>query len=373
MNAIDFQNVTKAFSSHVATNDVSLSIEEGAFAVVLGPSGCGKTTLLRIVAGFERPDSGRVLLNGVDVTHLAPGKRQIGMVFQNYALFPHLNVTENLLFGVKLRKLDARAQKSRLEHVAAMLGLETMLARKPSQLSGGQQQRVALGRAIMSGFSIILMDEPLSNLDAKLRQEMRREIRALAKSLSITVLYVTHDQYEALGMGDIVIVMRNGRVEQMASPATLYDTPANLFVAGFIGSPPMNILPLEESARGPRVKGTTLEFDMPGASAGRTVGIRPEHLSLDRSKFGFEAIVDGVEYLGADSVLSAHVGDYRVSARLAGKPFHERGSRVWLSFNPEFLCWFDTNNGNLLSQMTMPSNPSVFTAKGTATCTAAAF
>ena len=256
MAAISVQKVSKHWAAARAVEDISFEAEAGAFVVLLGPSGCGKSTTLRLIAGLESVSSGRVLIGGVDVTAMPPSKRRISMVFQSYALFPHLSVAENILFGLKVRKVAAGEQRLRLAKTAETLGLSQLLERKPSQLSGGQQQRVALGRAIIAETQVCLMDEPLSNLDAQLRHDMRREIRALQQTLGVTMVYVTHDQTEAMSMADQVILLRAGRVEQDAAPADLYARPATVFAARFIGTPPMNILALADGAQGAVIKGT---------------------------------------------------------------------------------------------------------------------
>src|SRR5213082_2096176 len=246
MSAIAAENVSKHWTTARgqvrAVDAISFEFDPGTLNVLLGPSGCGKSTTLRLIAGLETADEGRIFIAGRDVTHLAPAARGIAMVFQSYALFPHLTVAENIVFGLRVRREADRA--ARLARVASLLGLEKLLERKPSQLSGGQQQRVALGRAIIAEKPVCLMDEPLSNLDAQLRGEMRREIRALQRRLGITMVYVTHDQTEAMTMADRVVLLRAGRIEQVGTPEELYARPATAFTAGFIGAPPMNLLRL---------------------------------------------------------------------------------------------------------------------------------
>ncbi|MGA2945202.1 MAG: ABC transporter ATP-binding protein, partial [Xanthobacteraceae bacterium] len=260
MSQISVQNVSKLWGATKAVNGASFEAVAGSMLVLLGPSGCGKSTTLRLIAGLEQVTSGRILIGGNDVTELPPAKRKIAMVFQSYALFPHLTVAENILFGLRVRKVPAAERARRLTRVAVLLGLDGLLSRKPSQLSGGQQQRVALGRAIIAETPVCLMDEPLSNLDAQLRAEMRREIRALQQKLGITMVYVTHDQTEAMSMADQVILMREGHIEQAAAPDEIYARPATTFAAKFIGTPPMNILP----------------YDPHSGRDGVLLGIRPE-------------------------------------------------------------------------------------------------
>src|SRR5882757_4452918 len=243
MADVRLAGVTKNWGAAAAVENVSFSAPAGHLVALLGPSGCGKSTTLRLIAGLEQVSAGRVLIGGQDVTALPPAARRISMVFQSYALFPHLSVAENILFGLRVRDVPRAERTARLTRAAGILGLETLLERKPSQLSGGQQQRVALGRAIVAETKVCLMDEPLSNLDAQLRVEMRREIRALQRRLGMTMLYVTHDQVEAMTMADQVVLMRNGRIEQDAAPAALYEKPATIFAARFVGTPPMNVIP----------------------------------------------------------------------------------------------------------------------------------
>jgi sn-glycerol 3-phosphate transport system ATP-binding protein len=245
VSAIAVRHVSKAWGTTRAVDDVSFEVAPGTLAVLLGPSGCGKSTTLRLIAGLETVTAGRVQIGGEDVTDRPPVRRNVAMVFQSYALFPHLTVAENIVFGLRVRRVPAAERAARLTRVVELLGLERLLERKPAQLSGGQQQRVALGRAIIAEKPVCLMDEPLSNLDAQLRAEMRREIRALQQKLAMTLVYVTHDQTEAMTMADQVILLREGRVEQDAPPAELYARPVTAFAARFVGTPPMNLLRVE--------------------------------------------------------------------------------------------------------------------------------
>jgi len=351
MHSISLRGLTKRFPNHLATDDIHLDIEEGQFVVILGPSGCGKTTLLRLIAGFEQPDAGQIHLHGRDMTHLPPGVRELGMVFQSYALLPHLNVADNLMFGLQLRRVPTAERMRLLAQTSALLGLDQLLDRKPAQLSGGQQQRVALGRAIIGGRRVILMDEPLSNLDAKLRQDMRREIKALAVKLGITVVYVTHDQAEALSMGDLVVVMHQGRIKQVATPAVLYEQPQSLFVARFIGSPPMNLLPLEPSARGLRIIGTQQHIALPGLSSNIILGLRPEHFHLhpEPHQLQFQAVVESVEYQGSDSIVNCRLGSHHLAARLPGRVQPAAGDTLHLGWSAQTLCLFDPQSGRRIN------------------------
>ena len=326
MSAIRLQEVTKAWGETRAVDGVSFETAAGRFAVLLGPSGCGKSTTLRLVAGLEQVSTGRVLIGGEDVTALPPAARRIAMVFQSYALFPHLSVAENILFGLKVRGVPAAEQDKRLKRVAGLLGLSNLLQRKPSQISGGQQQRVALGRAIIAEAAVCLMDEPLSNLDAQLRHEMRREIRSLQQELGITMVYVTHDQTEAMSMADQVVLMKDGRIVQNASPAELYSRPASAFAARFIGTPPMNVVSL------PALTGE-----------GLLLGIRPEHIRLDDN--GVTAQVDSVEYLGADSIVTCRVGTELLTVRLPGQVSLGRSSEARLAWDASAVHLFDAASG----------------------------
>jgi sn-glycerol 3-phosphate transport system ATP-binding protein len=295
MSEIQLDHIVKGWGAARAVAGVSLTAEEGSLLVLLGPSGCGKSTTLRLIAGLEQPDSGRVLIGGADVTHLTPAERKIAMVFQSYALFPHLSVAENIVFGLRVRGVSRGERDSRLKRVADLVGLAQLLERKPSQLSGGQRQRVALGRAIINEARVCLMDEPLSNLDAKLRHEMRTEIRALQQRLGMTMVYVTHDQTEAMTMADRVVLMRDGHVEQNGPPEELYSRPATTFAARFIGTPPMNLITSDD----------------------RTIGIRPEHIRIVPQD-GWPARVRSVEHLGADSIVLCEIKGQPIAVRQDG-------------------------------------------------------
>jgi len=326
MSALRIQGVSKHYGFAKAVDRISFSTSSGELVVLLGPSGCGKSTTLRMIAGLDTPSEGCILIDDRDVTHVPPAARRISMVFQSYALFPHLSVRENILFGVKVRREPAAGYAARLARVADLLGLSALLDRKPSQLSGGQQQRVALGRAIIAETKLCLMDEPLSNLDAQLRQEMRREIRTLQQKLGITMVYVTHDQTEAMSMADQVVLLNAGRVEQDAPPAELYARPASVFAARFIGTPPMNIL----------------------AAPGRPdlkLGVRPEHVRVVDGS-GFESLVQSAEYLGADTVVTCRTSGGgtladTLAARLPGRHELAEGTALRLGWAPEDSHYFD--------------------------------
>ena len=336
MAQVLLDNLTKRWGPHTAVNNVSLLVPQGQLVAILGPSGCGKSTLLRLIAGLEEPSSGRVEINGRDVTKLSPSERQISMVFQSYALFPHLSVAENVIFGLKVRKV-ARAERSeRLKRVAELVELTPYLERKPGQLSGGQRQRVALARAIIAEQPVCLMDEPLSNLDAQLRHEMRVEIRALQQRLGMTMVYVTHDQTEAMTMADLVVLMRNGGIEQAGAPTDIYNRPATSFVASFVGAPPMNLVPDGNIVR----------------------GIRPEHVRLgagDDGDIARKGKITAVEYMGADTIVTVLTGEaYRVSMRLPGASSLRAGDALDFYWSQQDESQFDNTGRRLSRSQTAP-------------------
>ncbi len=326
MSSIALNGVAKSWGDSTALHAISLQIASGSFCVLLGPSGCGKSTTLRIIAGLETATQGQVLIDDKDVTNLPPAQRGIAMVFQNYALFPHLSVADNIGFGLSVRKVPAAESAERLRHAAALLGLTALLDRKPGQLSGGQQQRVALGRALVAQAKVCLMDEPLSNLDAQLRQDMRRELRELQQKLGLTVVYVTHDQTEAMSMADQVVLLNQGRVEQAGTPRALYARPATTFAARFIGTPPMNLVALDGAGR---IAGSEVASGVQAAQ----LGVRPEAITLAAD--GIPAVVKSVEYLGADLVLRCAVGREVLLVRAAGGHVATPGERVHLRWSPD--------------------------------------
>jgi sn-glycerol 3-phosphate transport system ATP-binding protein len=348
VSAIAVENVAKHWTTAEgqvrAVDDLSFALDPGTLNVLLGPSGCGKSTTLRLIAGLEQADHGRILIGGRDVTRLPPAERNIAMVFQSYALFPHLSVAENIVFGLKVRRVPEEERARRLQRVAGLLGLAKLLDRKPSQLSGGQQQRVALGRAIIAEAPVCLMDEPLSNLDAQLRAEMRAEIRNLQHALRITMVYVTHDQVEAMTMADRVILLNAGRIEQNGAPVDLYETPADLFVARFIGTPPMNLLALEAAHGGAVIAGTAGPVVASAQLASATLGMRPEHITIGH-EFGVEAQVASVEYLGADSLITVSVARQSAAVRVAGRTGLSRGDTTRLAWARGAQHFFDGASG----------------------------
>jgi sn-glycerol 3-phosphate transport system ATP-binding protein len=324
MSSIRLVNVHKQWDETKALDGIDLTIAPASLCVLLGPSGCGKSTTLRIIAGLEAASAGRVLIDGRDVTTLAPSQRGIAMVFQNYALFPHLSVAENT------------EAARRLAHAAELLGLTALLQRKPSQLSGGQQQRVALGRALVAQTRVCLMDEPLSNLDAQLRQEMRLELRELQQRLGLTLVYVTHDQAEAMSMADQVVLLNQGRIEQDATPRALYARPASTFAARFIGTPAMNLVRLD----GRRIAGSAVDV----AREAATLGVRPESIVLGGP---VPAQVYSVEYLGADLVLRCAVGSESITVRAEGRTDLAAGAAVTLGWQPADAHYFDAQGARV--------------------------
>jgi sn-glycerol 3-phosphate transport system ATP-binding protein len=331
--------VTKAWGGEPAVHRVSFAAEAGSLVVLLGPSGCGKSTTLRLIAGLENPDVGTIEIAGRDVTREPPARRGVAMVFQSYALFPHLSVAENILFGLRVRGVPRAERDGRLKRAAEMLGLERLLDRKPAQLSGGQQQRVALGRAVVAETAVCLMDEPLSNLDAQLRGDMRREIRALQRRLGITMLYVTHDQVEAMTMADRVILMRAGHIEQNGTPASLYEQPETVFAARFIGAPAMNLLPAGVLAKCPE-----LLAGMPAGHAPEALiaGVRPESVALAQA--GLQARIIAAEYLGADTQVETRVGEETVIVRRSGRFAAPAGANIYLKWRPQDAHWFEASS-----------------------------
>ena len=343
MSEIVLEKVTKRFGRVKAVDAVSFRAEAGKFVVLLGPSGCGKSTVLRLIAGLEDVTEGKILIDGRDVVRLSPDKRRVSMVFQSYALFPHLSIEENIVFGLKVRGTPEGDRQRRLAHVAELVGLAEVLDRKPQQLSGGQRQRVALARAIIAENGICLMDEPLSNLDAQLRHGMRVEIRALQQRLGMTVVYVTHDQVEAMSMADRVVLIREGRIEQEGSPEDLYGKPATMFAARFIGTPGMNLLGLADGHGGAVVRGSR-DALFPGRGAGFTLGVRPEHIWLVNAG-GVAGTVTSSEYHGADTILTVQVGEETVFMRAPGQNALAAGTPVRLGWKPESLHLFDAATG----------------------------
>jgi multiple sugar transport system ATP-binding protein len=365
---VQLDRIRKEYESGVvAVHGVDLRVEAGELVVLVGPSGCGKSTTLRMVAGLETITSGTLTLGDQVVNDVPPAARDIAMVFQSYALYPHMTVRENMAFALRLRGRPAAETTERVERAAATLGLTPLLARTPRQLSGGQRQRVAIGRAIVREPSVFLFDEPLSNLDAALRGEMRRELAAIHRRLGATMLYVTHDQVEAMTLGDRIVVMHEGRVRQVDTPANVYDWPRDTFVAGFLGSPPMNLLPgtLGQRGGGWEVRLTdapSVHLELPpalaaAAAAARTptvvVGVRPEHLVAGTSadtNGGFGATLELAEPLGHEQLLHLGVGEARITVRGAPGARPPVGSPMHVSVVPDRLHLFDADTGVTLSR-----------------------
>ncbi|MES0881217.1 ABC transporter ATP-binding protein [Roseibium sp. SCP14] len=329
--SIRLDGVSRVWGDTRAVDNLSVDIPAGSFTALLGPSGCGKSTTLRMIAGLEDVSSGDIVIGNEEVTGKPCSKRDLSMVFQSYALFPHLSVAENIIFGLKVRRVGRADRNKRLRKVADLLGLSELLERKPGQLSGGQQQRVALGRAIIGEKPICLMDEPLSNLDAKLRHEMRIEIRSLQQQLGFTMVYVTHDQVEAITMADQVVLLNKGQLVQAAAPRDLYEKPASPFAARFIGTPPMNLFPASA-------------FAGLSSAPGHQLGIRPEAMHLQDGG-PVTASIRALEYLGADILADCVLADTQFQVRLpTGKPVAP-GQSIDLGFEPQALHVFDADTG----------------------------
>ena len=352
MATVTFDNVTKRFDEVEAVKELSLEIDDGEFLVLVGPSGCGKSTALRMLAGLEEISDGRIAIGDRVVNDVPPGARDVAMVFQSYALYPQMSVYDNLAFGLRNQKVEKAEIDRRVQDAAKILELEPLLTRKPKQLSGGQRQRVALGRAIVREPQVFLMDEPLSNLDAQLRVATRAEILKLQERLETTTIYVTHDQVEAMTMGDKIAVMRAGVLQQLGSPEELYTTPRNVFVAGFIGSPSMNLVPVER-AEGGRFHHDGFEIELPErvaghAADGATVGFRPEHLRIGQgSQDGdvrIPASIDVVEYLGDEQLVHLHAGNVDLVAKVPVEPRVRAGQEVVLQLPAEKLYLFDRDS-----------------------------
>jgi sn-glycerol 3-phosphate transport system ATP-binding protein len=335
MSYLSLCNIKKNWGDKSALDDVSFDVKEGDFVALLGPSGCGKSTLLRTLAGLESADSGTIEIQQRDVTALPPSQRKLSMVFQSYALFPHLSVRENLLFGLRARGEDKQHFAARLADISKLMELEPLLDRLPAQLSGGQQQRVALGRAVIAQNKLCLMDEPLSNLDAKLRQSMRREIRALQRKLGLTMLYVTHDQTEAMSMADKIILLNDGRIEQHDTPDNLYNNPASIFAAQFIGAPPMNIIPLTRKSEGFHIGNAPLPVVFGSQEMALSLGIRAEEISLRAPGSGnLTCQVLSYEYMGADTLVVCHqpAVQGQITVKTPGMQHFTEGSLVGLQW-----------------------------------------
>ncbi|MCH2542565.1 MAG: ABC transporter ATP-binding protein [Alphaproteobacteria bacterium] len=344
MSLIELKNVSKYWGDVRAVEKLNINIEEGEFVVLLGPSGCGKSTTLRLIAGLENVSSGGIFIGGKNVNNIDPSSRNISMVFQSYALFPHLNVEENIIFGLKVRKVKKGDRQVKLKNVAEKVGLSNLLKRKPAELSGGQRQRVALARAIISENPICLMDEPLSNLDAKLRHQMRSEIRSLQKDLNITLIYVTHDQTEAMSMADKIVLLNEGEIVQQGRPKELYEKPENTFTAKFLGNPPMNLINLEVEREGNYIPIFEEKYFIKQKSDKKNIlGIRPEDIEI--SKEGIKCTINDLDYQGSDVVLSLQLGNQEIFARIDSKKVEELDNHVFINWDNNNLHLFDFESG----------------------------
>ena len=361
MADIKIENVIKKFGDFVAVDNISLTIEDQEFMVLLGPSGCGKTTLLRAVAGLGMADAGRISIGGKDVTYLPPRQRGISMVFQSYAIFPHMKVYDNVAFGLKMNNVDKAEMDRRVRQAAELLHIEGMLDRYPSKMSGGQRQRVAVARAIAMQSQVLLMDEPLSNLDALLRLEMRAELKRLLAEIKATTIYVTHDQIEALSMGDRIAVMRNGTILQCDHPTVVYDQPASDFVGGFIGNPPMNFLDAQVQRHNGAVEVAIGDFTLaphhllqpmlqPYDGKPIIVGIRAENMETlaTPADDALKVRVLVVEPLGSQNLLTVKIGANTVKVSTHPSFTVAPDQDVWLRFPAEKIRWVDRDNGQML-------------------------
>ncbi|MEM7226403.1 MAG: sn-glycerol-3-phosphate import ATP-binding protein UgpC [Pseudomonadota bacterium] len=355
MAQLSLHGVKKAFGNKQVVHGVDCDLKDGEFLVIVGPSGCGKSTLLRMIAGLEVITEGEIAIDGRVINDLEPAERDIAMVFQTYALYPHMSVYDNMAYGLKIRRLSKAEIDQRVRRAAEILELGELLKRKPRQLSGGQRQRVAMGRAIVREPAVFLFDEPLSNLDAKLRAQMRLEIKKLQAELGVTSVYVTHDQVEAMTLGHRLLVMNLGNVEQLGTPLELYDHPATVFVAGFLGAPAMNFLPATLAEEGSAVHlpgGERLALKGQHGEEGRavTLGVRPEHVRFDPDNGTLALTAGVVEELGADTLIHGTLseGGPEITARVAGERAVRPGDRLLVAIAPDRLHLFDPESGKRL-------------------------
>ncbi len=368
MATVKFDNATRIYPGNdkPSVDKLNIDIQDGEFLVLVGPSGCGKSTSLRMLAGLEEVNGGKIWIGDRDVTDLSPKDRDVAMVFQNYALYPHMSVADNMGFALKIAGTDKAEIRKRVEEAAKILDLTQYLDRKPKALSGGQRQRVAMGRAIVRSPQVFLMDEPLSNLDAKLRVQTRTQIASLQRRLGVTTVYVTHDQVEAMTMGDRIALLKDGLLQQCATPREMYDRPANLFVAGFIGSPAMNLLSVPVTESGVKFGNHTLDVargDVAGAGSQVIVGVRPEDVEVTSNPDGLELVIDVVEELGADAYIYGTPTDKSIAiegsgddalakpfiARVDGRQVPEKGSKVFVHPKAAHLHVFNKETGERLT------------------------
>ena len=351
MAFLKFEDIDKSFGENNVISKFNLEVEKGKFIVLLGPSGCGKSTLLRMIAGLEKIDNGKILLENNLLNDLLPSKRQIAMVFQSYALYPHMSVFQNISFGLKTEKISKKEISDKVTEAAKILRIEDLLDRRPKELSGGQRQRVAIGRAITRNPKLFLFDEPLSNLDAALRSEMRVEISKLHKKLKSNVVYVTHDQIEAMTLADKIVIMNNGNIEQFGSPDDIYSKPNNIFVAEFIGNPRMNIFRIKNediiNKNTFRLFNKEIQFGNLNFENGLYVGIRPEDISLEnKSELSVEISVDLIENLGSEKIIYSHLNNTEIRIK-STKNIKDKNITIYFQKNKIYL--FDKNKNRLLS------------------------
>ena len=354
MASIKFENIKKIYKpNNVVVKDFSLNIEDGEFVVLVGPSGCGKSTLLRMIAGLETPTEGNILINNKIVNAISPKDRNVAMVFQNYALYPHMSVFDNLSFGLRLRKFSKVEIRERVHKAAEILKITSLLGRKPKQLSGGERQRIALGRAIVRDPSVFLFDEPLSNLDAKLRVHMRAEIKKLHQQLKTTMVYVTHDQVEAMTIGDRIIILNDGIIQQIGTPLEVYQNPENIFVAGFIGSPPMNFIIGEISDN--MFLFNNIKIKIPKGILQKSdketkqivIGIRPEDIKFSKKGHDYKLLFE--EQLGNESLINIKIGDQNLVARVTQDEPGANNENNKISLNMMKVCFFDPQTENRIN------------------------
>ena len=348
MSFLELQNITKVYPNGTkAVNETSLNIEKGEFVVFVGPSGCGKSTLLRMIAGLEDITAGEIVLDGTIINNIDPSERDVAMVFQNYALYPHMTVYNNMAYGLKNRGISKQEIEDKVNEVAKLLEIDQYLSRKPSMLSGGQRQRVAMGRAIVRNPKIFLFDEPLSNLDAKLRNQMRLEIKKLQRQMGVTSIFVTHDQTEAMTLGDRIVVINNGIVEQVGTPKDIYSKPNTKFVAEFIGSPQMNIFNCKIDNGIAKIDNNSINLDKSINVDDASIGIRPDDIQISDSG-SISCKANLVEYLGSDMIIYSSIGDQEFSCKLSSKIDVKAGDVFKFDIQASLVHIFDNSSGKRL-------------------------